>query len=115
MLAFTGPTSMHCAPSGAMKRASDVPPPVLSSGSPPANFDSTSRAVERSRPSGVKNGSPLRCHDTLKSRPAFEQRLDPGLQFSRRPVRVETQVEHHLQLARDDVARARAGLDVGIG
>src|SRR5699024_10748582 len=41
----TGPISMHCAPSGAMKRASDVPPPVLSSGGAPANSASTSRAA----------------------------------------------------------------------
>src|SRR3546814_393794 len=43
---------------------------------------------------------------------AFEQRLDLGLQPRRGPVRAVAQVEHHLQLARDDVARARAGLDV---
>ena len=53
MLALTGPTSMHSAPRGAMKRASEVPPAVLSSGGAPANSPSTARAVARRWPSGV--------------------------------------------------------------
>ncbi len=62
IVAFTGPSSITSAPMGAMKRPSEVPPPVLCSGSIPHRSRHTPTTTSRRRPPGVaRNGCPERC------------------------------------------------------
>ena len=113
MLALTGPISMHCAPSGAMKRASEVPPPVLSSGALPAKpcqhlarrgAQRTFRRVER-----FAAAMPV---DRVIEAMRAQHVLALLLQLLRAPGRVVAQVEQHLQLAGDHVVGAGAGVHV---
>lgn len=65
IVALTGPSSITSAPSGAMKRPSEVPPPVLCSGSMPHSSRHTATTVSRSTPpGGVRKGSPERFHSS---------------------------------------------------
>jgi hypothetical protein len=103
MLALTGPTSTTAAPSGAMKRPSDVPPMVFSSGRRPAKpSQAPSRTALRSEPSGCGRARRERCQSTWKSSHAREQRLKLGSQPAALPVRVVAEVELRL--------RARPGI-----
>jgi hypothetical protein len=53
MVAFTGPNSTTSAPSAAMKRPSEVPPPVLGCGSIPRRSRTAAESAASSFPGGV--------------------------------------------------------------
>src|SRR5207237_322180 len=63
--AFTTPSSTTCAPRGAMKRPSDVPPPVESLGRVPVTCATASATASESRPGAVWNGSPDTNHSSV--------------------------------------------------
>ena len=80
-----------------MKRASEVPPPVFSSGVTPQRSISTSRTTVRSGPSPVRNGSPPRCQAMLYSSPWRSSIACTSRSSSAAlPARVEAEVEHDL-------------------
>ena len=58
---FDSAAEIQTCPSGAIKRASDVPPLVFSSGTTPQRSIRIARTTRRSGPSRVRNGSPPRC------------------------------------------------------
>ena len=61
-MALIGPNSSTCAPVGAMKRPSEVPPEVDSSVFMPTTWLMALTAAATSYPSAVKNGKPDRFH-----------------------------------------------------
>ncbi len=110
IVALTTPTSTTSAPVGAMKRPSDVPPPVDSSGSAPRRFTMlAAHGVDQTPPFASETAGPTASTTTSASSAVAREYLgDRRAQPLRRLFGVEAEVEQQLERARDDVGRAGA-------
>src|SRR2546428_6326222 len=76
MLELTGPSSTTCGQTSAMKRASEVPPVVESSGARPVCFLMTVETTSTSRPRDVMNGFAPRVHRSEEHTSELQSRSD---------------------------------------
>ncbi len=99
----------------AMKRPSDVPPVVETSGVAPRYLPHHAfESVSTRRPRVVRKGRPPRIHSIAVVEPvAVEHGVQARLEAFDGARRGEAEIEVDPHFARDDVERARAGVDVG--
>ncbi len=113
MVALVTPSSTTCAPMVAMKRPSEVPPPVDSFGAWPVTFSTAFahaiRQRARRRVERLARHVPL---DGVAHAMLVEDAFDGLAQLLLRLHGVVAQVEAGLELARNHVRRAGAGVEV---
>ncbi len=113
MLSLTGPNSISSLQIFLMKRPSEVPPEVESVQAMPAcsRIDVGQRVAELAG-RGEEGLAAERPGDVEAQAVLAQQQVDPCLQRLRRRLGAEAEIEVDHHLARDDVARAGAGVDV---